>query len=189
MKKRRELLTLRGYARSRRERQLRGGTLRAVQKAIETGRITATGGKIDRALADEQWLANTSQTRQPVLDPQQSAGMASAEELGGDIGTLLTDLSPESETVRRLLDGIRQRAGKVLPELARRLEFAEYIVDSAGDVFDNLLFHCGGALVKTYEWPVVIPWAERASGEVGAQADEFFEKLDNTLAEIVKGAT
>jgi len=55
-----QLMTLRAYARSRRERGLSGGTLAGVQKAIFTHRIqVAERGLINSAEADNQWLART----------------------------------------------------------------------------------------------------------------------------------
>lgn len=66
----RQLLGLREYARYREARGLPGITLRAVQKAIESGRITTVVDengkpKIDAEVADIQWGRNT--------DPDQSA--------------------------------------------------------------------------------------------------------------------
>ncbi len=46
---------------SRREYAARRGVaVSAVQKAIDTGRITLTDGKIDPEKADKEWLANTN---------------------------------------------------------------------------------------------------------------------------------
>ncbi len=66
----RQLMGLREYARYRETRGLPGITLRAVQKAIESGRITTVVDergkpKIDAEVADIQWGRNT--------DPDQSA--------------------------------------------------------------------------------------------------------------------
>jgi hypothetical protein len=53
-------LTLRGYARHRREKGLPGGSPSAVCKALKAGRISANvHGKIDTDLADSAWAANT----------------------------------------------------------------------------------------------------------------------------------
>jgi hypothetical protein len=71
-------LSLRAYARSRRERGLPGGTLNAIQKAIASGRIQLVDGKIDPEAADAAWVKNTSVEQQargargggtPVLEP------------------------------------------------------------------------------------------------------------------------
>ena len=54
------LLTLRGYARSRKARGLPGGSPAAVKKAIDSGRIGRTpDGRIDADLADVAWRRNT----------------------------------------------------------------------------------------------------------------------------------
>lgn len=49
------VVSLRAYARSRKERGLPGGTLSAVQKAIKAGRIFAVDGGIDPNDADARW--------------------------------------------------------------------------------------------------------------------------------------
>lgn len=66
----RQLMGLREYSRYREAHAYPGGSLRAVQKAIETGRITTVADekgrvKIDPEVADIQWGRNT--------DPDQSA--------------------------------------------------------------------------------------------------------------------
>lgn len=54
------ILSLRQYAEHRKARGLRGGSLRAVQKALETDRIhAAPGGGIDPEPADREWASNT----------------------------------------------------------------------------------------------------------------------------------
>lgn len=60
----RQLMGYREYARHREERGLPGTTLRAVQRAIETNRIStipdeAGRARIDPAVADIQWASNT----------------------------------------------------------------------------------------------------------------------------------
>ncbi|MBD3334437.1 MAG: hypothetical protein GF355_02885 [Candidatus Eisenbacteria bacterium] len=77
-----ELLSVKAYARHRRERGLRGGTPQAVRAAIKSGRIARTcrehmrcpadcsAGGIYAQLADADWKANT-QTRGPgAIDPE-----------------------------------------------------------------------------------------------------------------------
>ena len=51
------LISQREYAR------LRGVTHVAVQRAIKAGRISTVNGKIDPALADQQWQENTDQSK------------------------------------------------------------------------------------------------------------------------------
>jgi hypothetical protein len=56
---------MREYARHRKAAGLKGGTLRAVQKAVLSGRIDAADGKrIDAADADARWAATTDQALQ-----------------------------------------------------------------------------------------------------------------------------
>ncbi len=74
----RQLMGLREYSRYREAKSLPGGTLRAVQKAIETGRITTIADgkgrpKIDPEVADIQWGRNT--------DPDQSARANSGKDV------------------------------------------------------------------------------------------------------------
>jgi pyruvate/2-oxoglutarate dehydrogenase complex dihydrolipoamide acyltransferase (E2) component len=58
------LLSQRAYARHR------GVTLRAVQKAVRSGRIQLTeDGKIDPAQADAEWERNTGPRPHPVIAP------------------------------------------------------------------------------------------------------------------------
>lgn len=58
-------LSLRAYARHRRDLGLPGGTLSAVQKAVRDGRISlGRGGQIDPAAADADWEEHTD-VRQP----------------------------------------------------------------------------------------------------------------------------
>jgi len=52
----------RAYARHRKDLNLPGGTVRAVQKALASGRIKADAkGKIDPAAADAAWTRNTDE--------------------------------------------------------------------------------------------------------------------------------
>ncbi len=71
-------LSLRAYARRRKEADLVGGTHRAVQVAISSGRLreslTADGKQIaDPDLADAEWAASTNVDRIPLTGPT-SAG-------------------------------------------------------------------------------------------------------------------
>lgn len=59
-----DLISQRAYARSRANRGLPGGTVRAVQKAIESSRIRLIDGKIDPQIADMQWELNTDADQQ-----------------------------------------------------------------------------------------------------------------------------
>jgi hypothetical protein len=53
------LLTQAEYARHRAARGLPGGTRESVRKAVDAGRISTIGEKIDPAVADIQWEQNT----------------------------------------------------------------------------------------------------------------------------------
>lgn len=61
-------LSLRAYAAHRRAAGLPGGSLQAVQKAVETGRLSLDDdGKIgDASAADREWFENTSESRRPA---------------------------------------------------------------------------------------------------------------------------
>src|ERR1019366_3566186 len=57
-------MSLRGYARHR------GVSLRAVQKAIKSGRIAAReDGRLDADVADANWASNTAPRPQPASAP------------------------------------------------------------------------------------------------------------------------
>lgn len=99
------LMSYRAYARHR------NVTLRAVQKAIESGRIEVTEGKkIDPVKADQMWLANTDLSRASVaspnrVDPKAGEGAAAfelklmAQNSGGYLNkpTLIPPLPPEKK--------------------------------------------------------------------------------------------
>lgn len=71
------LLSLRAFARHRKEAGLSGGSLRAVQVAIQTGRLARSvvldskGEKkiSDAAAADAEWAASTNEDRVPLSGP------------------------------------------------------------------------------------------------------------------------
>lgn len=69
-----QLLSLRAYAASRKERGLPGGSLAAVQKAIESKRISTVQddrgrAKIDPVVADIQWMQNTDAEQSARANP------------------------------------------------------------------------------------------------------------------------
>jgi hypothetical protein len=55
----RTTLTQAAYARHRKAHGLPGGTKQAVSRAIAAGRISTTMGRLDPAVADQEWLRNT----------------------------------------------------------------------------------------------------------------------------------
>lgn len=67
------MLSLRGYAKHRKESGLPGGTLTAVQKALASGRIRAKNGQIEPTQADRDWLSNSDQRRQRQRRPDNNA--------------------------------------------------------------------------------------------------------------------
>jgi hypothetical protein len=95
-------LTLRGYARSRRQRGLPGGTVEAVRKAVASGRISLTAaGKIDPGRADADWAVNSRPRPRRVVNlPREerlvAALRATARHLGFDAGE-----------IDRLIDNLR----------------------------------------------------------------------------------
>lgn len=79
------MLTLKGYARHRKERGLRGGSHVGVLRAIQSGRLTSRscyqeGGRwhIDPELADQEWAANTDLGRASLKQPTPQAAPAPA---------------------------------------------------------------------------------------------------------------
>lgn len=66
-------ISLRAYARHRKANELAGGTLRAIQVAIKSGRlsksITADGKIASAAVADREWEATTHVDRIPLSGP------------------------------------------------------------------------------------------------------------------------
>src|ERR1035441_6668161 len=75
------LVTLRGYARSRKARGLPGGSPAAVKKAIDSHRIVRLAdGRIDESAADEAWRQNTIE-RCPAGLPVHGLPVATKERL------------------------------------------------------------------------------------------------------------
>lgn len=76
-----EGLSIRAYAEHRRARGLVGTSPWSVQKALKAGRITRNrDGKIDPAVADEQWDQNTSPTMRREPQPRRPQAPARAAE-------------------------------------------------------------------------------------------------------------
>jgi hypothetical protein len=79
------------YAKNRKERGLVGGTLRAVQKAIASGRITkGSDGRIDFDRADRDWEANLNhrKRRSPRSKKKQSVISNQTNSLGENEASL-----------------------------------------------------------------------------------------------------
>ena len=129
---------LREYARHRESRGLPGVTLRAVQKAIGSGRITTVADdkgrpKIDAEVADIQWGRNT--------DPDQSAranagrdvapppGGSDAGAVGGQGGERESSLYWDAKTRREVAEA--SKAELQLEEMAGRLVRREAVERAA----------------------------------------------------------
>lgn len=108
----RELVSFREYARRR------GVTLKAVQKAIASGRITTvTSGKrkkIDPAVADSQWGERTDPAKQRVAEAAQGAAAGSPDPAKTFIGA------------RAMLEAFRAKTAKLIYE-----QKAAKLVDAA----------------------------------------------------------
>lgn len=104
----RQLMGLREYARHREAKNLPGGSLRAVQKAIDAGRISTIADdkgrpKIDPEVADIQWGRNTdpdqSARANPGKDISQGGGQAGGSQGGEREGSRYWDAKTEREEV------------------------------------------------------------------------------------------
>lgn len=160
-----KFLSQRGYAEHRRKRGLSGGTPRAVQKALATGRITAhPDGRIDGRLADSQWKANTSVTKMrqprrlkavPPSEPGLTGDLALADILarGG-----LAESSPTAEEIatagrKELIDQVVMRS-LAIPDLLLKLGLRDPIaLLAAREVFVGLVVEFAGSMADdAYNW-------------------------------------
>lgn len=91
-------LSLRAYARSRKERGLSGGTDAAVRKAIAAGRISALpDGTVDPARADAEWEGRTDHAKVRTDEAYQRGAEAARETLEAD------EQRPVPEAARRVV--------------------------------------------------------------------------------------
>lgn len=88
------LLTQAEYARHRKARGLPGGSRVAVHKAVNEGRISLIGDKIDPAVADIQWERNT----RARLSPEAVAAPEPAGAPGDLVSQAAADPGPGSAT-------------------------------------------------------------------------------------------
>lgn len=99
-------LSMRAYARSRAERGLPGGTLRAVQKAAERGRVVRfADGSVDAAASDVAWEAEMDPRmlvrRGAVGEVLAAAGRERERVAGGGVGGEADgETAVESETAK-----------------------------------------------------------------------------------------
>ena len=129
--------SLRGYARHRAEHGLPGQTLRAVQRAIESGRIQVEQGQIpDYAAADAQWQ---STTRPQPLSGEPIGNQMPDDELVRMADAQAVDKRRELTLWACLGDAMRAVApkvaatsdrGKVLELLNRALEGAHLALEA-----------------------------------------------------------
>ena len=91
-------LGLREYARHRRSAGLSGGTLKAVQTAIDSGRLstslTPDGERIVSVdLADAEWAASTLEDRVPLTGPSASSPSSDLQKLRVERETIALELA------------------------------------------------------------------------------------------------
>ena len=89
-----DLMSLRAYAASRKERGLPGGTHGAVRKAIASKRITLVDGKFDPGVVDYQWARRTE---------QYAANLPAGARAAADDGGSYADAKLRTERVRAQL--------------------------------------------------------------------------------------
>jgi hypothetical protein len=97
-----ELLSLRAYARSRRARGLRGGTLKTIQRAVRAGRLTLeANGRINPTKADACWETTISPDAQ-VRRASQTLANGAGEEAQGDVRRFLRARADREESSAEL---------------------------------------------------------------------------------------
>jgi len=144
----------RAYARSRRARGLRGGTPRAIQVALSTGRIAQAVGRdglIDFLRADELWEENTDPTKVPVS--QDMAGTLISPTCGSQTGRKRdAPGGPEPDDLVRAVDALAVDEARELMlwrALSRAMaRVAPTLVDKAADAISKLLDE---ALLKAHD--------------------------------------
>jgi hypothetical protein len=126
-------LSLRAYARSRKERGLTGGSLQAVQRAIETGRIVkAADGKIDPTAADSDWDEKTHPLKYhgspKATTKKHVVGKTAA------LSVVATDLSAKD-----VVTGLHDRGMVNAMKLAKAFGLEGLYLDAAGDLISAWL--------------------------------------------------
>lgn len=128
------LISLRAYSRHR------SVTLKAVQKAIQAGRISLIDGKIDPAVADIQWAQNTrpdQQERGSLKDFERTqadlSGIKSNNTSGNEVQTSgLSVEKAETEAIRRQLMELQlaQRRGELVSIADIERAMASKLIDA-----------------------------------------------------------
>lgn len=125
-------LSLRAYASHRKAKGLPGGSLQAVQRAVQAGRVTVVTVDGARRIqepeaADREWAANTDRSRAPgyVKD------CADAEDLDGDDAVEHSSLSTAAAREKHWKAEMaeltyRQRAGELVDASEVETEYAEF---------------------------------------------------------------
>lgn len=188
----RQLLSLRGYAESRKARGLPGGTLKAVQKAIETNRISTVAdekgrAKIDAEVADIQWMQNTdpdqSARANPMLAPALPGGSVDGQHAAGTQQASAASGSPaeaqrayfeikmrrERAEMQQAEMKAKQMAGELVEKAA--VERAAY---QAGRLLRDMLLSVPGSLAGE------IAGMTDARAIEGRMRDELRSALDKT---------
>jgi hypothetical protein len=107
-------LSLRAYAKHRKEKGLPGGSLPAVRKAIKSGRITADPENriADPETADREWVTNTDLTRIPGW----AEHFADESDADGDDGPKMSEESAREKHFKANLAELTylERAGELV---------------------------------------------------------------------------
>jgi len=173
--KRNDRITPAAYAR------LRGLNRSTISRQIQSGVIKTIGGMIDVDQADRD--------RRNNLDGRRGRRKTVTPESKGPRAPKVDRAQMIEELRATWLDAIRERAARILPELARRLVLPEHVVISAHDVFDTVLARCGAdpdyLNGDGYEWPPFdTPGLREASASVQDEADKFLDRLEHMLDEF-----
>lgn len=116
--------------------QHRGCSQQAVSKAVRAGRISTVEGKIDAAVADQQWAANRNPRHAPTVASIDVAAradepalplLAMARAEGGD--TTLAEASRRKEMAAAQIREIElgRLRGEMIPAAEVRQEFGELV--------------------------------------------------------------
>jgi hypothetical protein len=169
----RTLLGLRAYARHRGTLGLVGQTLGAVQKAIESGRISTIEGKIDPAVADIQWAQHTDPDQQRRASAQlPTAGLPMQRQPAAGIKVL--EFPSAGIDARRRRDLAEAELAEL--ELKERLG----VLCNKEDMLRGAK-RLASALVQ-----LLAPIADRISAEFGVD-DEHRSKIRQRLKEELDG--
>lgn len=122
------LMSQRAYARHRLELGLPGGTHKAVQKALDRGRISANAdGQIDSDQADRLWVANTNESRR--RDGQQRGPFPAAQDAApGGVSYAQANAIEKAYKAKLARLEYEERVGKLVPVDEVREKWAQIVV-------------------------------------------------------------